>query len=46
MSAIIEQKKQIVQEISDKLRESKSVVFVDYRGLDVAEVTELRKQLR
>ncbi|EKN62708.1 LSU ribosomal protein L10P [Schinkia azotoformans MEV2011] len=46
MSAVIEQKKQLVQEISDKLQASKSVVFVDYRGLDVAEVTELRKQLR
>lgn len=46
MSAIIEQKKQLVNEIADKLRESKSTVFVDYRGLDVAEVTELRKQLR
>lgn len=46
MSAVIEQKKQLVQEISEKLQASKSVVFVDYRGLDVAEVTELRKQLR
>lgn len=46
MSAIIEQKKQVVQEIATKLRESKSTIFVDYRGLDVAEVTELRKQLR
>lgn len=46
MNAVIEQKKQVVQEITDKLHESKSVVFVDYRGLDVAEVTELRKQLR
>jgi large subunit ribosomal protein L10 len=46
MSAIIEQKKQLVTEIADKFRESKSTIIVDYRGLDVAEVTELRKQLR
>ncbi|WP_338471322.1 50S ribosomal protein L10 [Niallia sp. XMNu-256] len=45
-SAIIEQKKQIVTEIADKLKNSKSTVVVDYRGLNVAEVTELRKQLR
>ena len=46
MSAIIEQKKQIVDEIADKFKASKSAVVVDYRGLTVAEVTELRKQLR
>ncbi|PLR77910.1 50S ribosomal protein L10 [Bacillus sp. V3-13] len=46
MSSIIEQKKQIVEEIADKLKTSKSTVVVDYRGLSVAEVTELRKQLR
>lgn len=44
--AKLEKKKQIVQEISDRLEESKSTVFVDYRGLDVAEVTELRQNLR
>ena len=46
MSAIIEQKKQIVTEIADKFKASKTVVVVDYRGLTVSEVTELRKQLR
>lgn len=45
MSAL-EQKKQIVAEITEKLRESQTTVLVDYRGLNVAEVTELRKQLR
>ena len=45
-SAIIEQKKLVVTEIADKLKASKSTVVVDYRGLNVAEVTELRKQLR
>ncbi|MGV2623053.1 UNVERIFIED_CONTAM: 50S ribosomal protein L10 [Halobacillus marinus] len=46
MSSVIEQKQQIVSELADKFRSSKSAVMVDYRGLDVAEVTELRKQLR
>ena len=46
MSNAIEAKKQIVQEIADKLKASKSTIVVDYRGLNVAEVTELRKQLR
>ncbi|HET7628977.1 MAG TPA: 50S ribosomal protein L10 [Bacillales bacterium] len=43
---VIEKKKQLVSEIAEKLRESKSTVVVDYRGLNVAEITELRKQLR
>ena len=46
MSSAIEKKKQIVDEITDKLKASKSTIVVDYRGLNVAEVTELRKQLR
>ncbi|BBU37830.1 50S ribosomal protein L10 [Aeribacillus composti] len=46
MSSAIEKKKQIVEEIAAKFRESVSTVIVDYRGLNVAEVTELRKKLR
>ncbi|GMB09990.1 LSU ribosomal protein L10P [Thermolongibacillus altinsuensis] len=46
MSSALEQKKQLVAEIAEKLRASKSTIIVDYRGLNVAEVTELRKQLR
>ncbi|WP_102264848.1 50S ribosomal protein L10 [Mesobacillus jeotgali] len=46
MSKIIEVKKQIVDEIAGKLKESKSTIVVDYRGLTVSEVTELRKELR
>ncbi|GIN98887.1 50S ribosomal protein L10 [Siminovitchia terrae] len=46
MSKVIEQKKQIVEEIAGKMKASVSTVIVDYRGLNVAEVTELRKQLR
>ncbi|WHY77734.1 50S ribosomal protein L10 [Neobacillus sp. WH10] len=46
MSSAIEVKKHIVEEITDKLKNSVSTVVVDYRGLSVSEVTELRKQLR
>ena len=46
MGSAIEQKKQLVDEITDKFKSSTAVVVVDYRGLNVAEVTELRKQLR
>ncbi|HUC91431.1 MAG TPA: 50S ribosomal protein L10 [Paenibacillus sp.] len=43
---IIQEKQQSVTEIATKLRESSSTVVADYRGLNVAQVTELRKQLR
>ncbi|MBM6312720.1 50S ribosomal protein L10 [Staphylococcus epidermidis] len=46
MSAIIEAKKQQVDTIAEQLKNSVSTVIVDYRGLTVAEVTELRSQLR
>lgn len=46
MSSAIEKKKQIVEEIVGKFRDSVSTIIVDYRGLNVAEVTELRKKLR
>ena len=45
MSKAIETKKVQVQEIADKFQAAASVVVVDYRGLTVAQVTELRKQL-
>lgn len=46
MSKAIEAKKAQVQEIAEKFKNASSVVLVDYRGLNVAQVTELRKQLR
>ncbi|MFD1673162.1 50S ribosomal protein L10 [Alicyclobacillus fodiniaquatilis] len=44
--AVRAEKEQLVQEIADRLERSKSVVLADYRGLNVAEVTELRSKLR
>ncbi|WP_341300948.1 50S ribosomal protein L10 [Lysinibacillus sp. FSL H8-0500] len=46
MSKAIENKQVQVQEITEKFQNATSVVVVDYRGLNVAQVTELRKQLR
>ncbi len=43
---VLNQKEQIVAEISDKFTKSGSSVVVEYRGLSVAEVTELRRSLR
>ncbi|ANZ95059.1 50S ribosomal protein L10 [Brochothrix thermosphacta] len=44
--AAIEVKKGLVSEIQTKLENSVSTIVVDYRGLTVEQVTELRKQLR
>lgn len=43
---IIQEKQQSVDEITSKLKGSVTTVVADYRGLNVAQVTELRKQLR
>jgi large subunit ribosomal protein L10 len=43
---IIQGKAQEVEAIATKLRESTTTVIADYRGLNVAQVTLLRKQLR
>ncbi|KHF33809.1 50S ribosomal protein L10 [Paenibacillus sp. P1XP2] len=43
---VIQAKQEAVEAITAKLRESASTVVADYRGLNVAQVTELRKQLR
>ena len=42
----LEVKKQIVAETKDRFENAQSVVIVDYRGLNVSEITELRAQLR
>ena len=46
MSNAIEMKKAVVAEIKEKMVAAKSIVLIDYRGLTVAEVTELRNQCR
>lgn len=44
--AIIDSKKQIVAEISEKFQNAQSAVVCEYRGLSVSEMTELRRKLR
>ena len=39
-------KEAVVEELNEKFGEAKSMVFTDYKGLDVAAMTELRAQLR
>lgn len=46
MSRAIEAKKVRVEEITEKFKTAATVVVVDYRGLTVGQITELRKQLR
>ena len=46
MSKNLEIKKGVVADIKEKFEKAQSVVLVDYRGLTVAEDTELRNQLR
>ena len=44
--AKIELKKPIIEEIQSSIKDAKSVVVVDYRGLTVEQDTRLRKTLR
>ena len=46
MSKNLEVKKGVVADIKQKFEKAQSAVLVDYRGLNVAEDTELRNQLR
>ena len=44
--AKVELKKPVIEEITQNVKDAQSVVLVDYRGLTVAEDTDLRRQLR
>ena len=46
MSANFEAKKVIVEEIKEKLNKAKSVTFVDYNALTVAEDTAMRREFK
>ena len=45
-SKILEQKKQVVNEIVDKLKNSESVIIFQYQGMTVEELSDLRRKLR
>jgi large subunit ribosomal protein L10 len=40
------QKEEIISDLTETLKSAQAVVFADYRGLTVAQVSELRKKLR
>ncbi|MCR4400197.1 MAG: 50S ribosomal protein L10 [Syntrophomonadaceae bacterium] len=42
----IEEKQKVVEELKNKLQQAQVVLFTDYRGLNVTEMSELRNRLR
>ncbi len=44
--SVLEQKKQVVSDITEKFRSAKSVVLIEYKGLTVEKATELRNKCR
>ena len=44
--SIIEQKETLVNEVSEELKSSASSIVVEYRGLTVEKMSELRRELR
>ena len=43
---IIKQKEEEVKKLAEKLKEAKVILLTDYRGINVADVTKLRTDLR
>ena len=43
---VLEAKKQVVAELTERLNNSIAGVIVDYKGVNVADDTALRKELR
>lgn len=46
MAKTREQKKEIIKNLLDKINQAKTIIFTDYQGLKVAEMTDLRKKLK
>jgi large subunit ribosomal protein L10 len=46
MSAIRQEKEAAVAEIKEKIERSNLTIFAEYRGLNVAKITDLRRKLR
>ena len=43
---VLESKKAVVDALTEKLKGATAAVFVDYKGITVAQDTELRRQFR
>lgn len=41
-----QQKEEIIKDLAQKLKDSKAVVFSDYKGLEVKDMTALRRELK
>lgn len=46
MGRTLEDKQSIVAELKDTLSQAQLAVVIDYKGLTVAEITDLRRRLR
>ena len=45
-TTILQQKEKEVKELAEKMKEAKVILLTDYRGINVADVTKLRTDLR
>ena len=43
---ILKQKQEEVSKLAEKMKEAKLILLADYRGINVADVTSLRNDLR
>lgn len=43
---VLEKKKEVVRELTEKFSKAKAVIIADYRGLTVEQDTEMRRELR
>ena len=43
---VLKQKEEEVKKLAEKLKEAKVILLTDYRGINVADVTKLRTDLR
>lgn len=43
---IIEQKKEEVSKLAEKMKNAKLILLTDYRGINVTDVTNLRRKLK
>ena len=43
---ILKQKEEEVKKLAEKMKDASLVLLVDYRGINVADVTSLRKSVR
>jgi len=46
MAITKKRKNEIIQEVKDKLEQQKSMIFVDFSGLDTSQILDLREQLK